>query len=118
MNNLTIESHTDDFIRFRLSNTNLAYANTLRRTIIAEVPTLAIEFVKILENTSPLHDEFISHRLGLIPLVSNTVDNFNYFKECLCTESQDVCPVCSVKFILKKRNTTDDVIDITTDDLV
>lgn len=78
MNNLIIEDHSENFIRFRLKNVSLAYANTLRRIIISEVPTMAIEFVKILENTSPLHDEFIAHRLGLIPLYSTTVDNFNY----------------------------------------
>lgn len=78
MDNLTIEEYHDNFIRFRLKNVSLAYANALRRIIISEVPTMAIEFVKLLENTSPLHDEFISHRLGLIPLYSTTVDNFNY----------------------------------------
>lgn len=118
MKNLTIEKHSDNFIRFRLSNVSLAYANTLRRTIIAEVPTMAIEFVKIHENTSPLHDEFLAHRLGLLPLVSNTVESFNYYKECLCTENSDVCPVCSVKFILKKHNDTEEIIEVTSDDLI
>jgi len=79
---------------------------------------MAIEFVKVIENTSPLHDEFLAHRLGLLPLISNTVDSFNFHKECLCSESQEVCPVCSVKFILKKKNTTNEPIDVTTDDLV
>lgn len=118
MQPLTIESLTDSTIKFRLKGVPLSYANTLRRIIICEVPTMAIEFVNIKENTSPLHDEFLAHRLGLIPLYSNTVENFNYPLECTCQDSIEICPVCSVKFSLKIKNTTKDIYEVTTEHLV
>jgi DNA-directed RNA polymerase alpha subunit len=75
----------EDTITFALSNTDVTIANTLRRVIIADVPTMAIDLVQIETNTSVLSDEFIAHRLGLIPLVSTNVDAFNYSRVTLIT---------------------------------
>lgn len=61
-------------LKFQISNTTLSMANALRRIMISEVPIMAIEMVQVAENTSPLNDEFIAHRLGLMPLSSINVD--------------------------------------------
>ncbi|GMH58604.1 hypothetical protein TrRE_jg5477, partial [Triparma retinervis] len=53
---------------FSLQNVDVSFANALRRIMISEVPTVAIEIVYIDNNTSITHDEVLSHRLGLIPL--------------------------------------------------
>ena len=84
-------------IDFELLDTDLSVANSLRRIMISEVPTLTIDLVELKDNTSALHDEFIAHRLGLIPLVSDTVDQYVTHEECAC---QRMCPKCSVSFRL------------------
>ena len=58
---------------FVLSGTEPSMANALRRMILVGVPTIAIDLVEIENNTTVLNDEFIAHRLGLIPLVSTKV---------------------------------------------
>ncbi len=70
-------------IKFELLNTDLSVANSLRRIIIAEIPTMAIDLVEVAENTGALHDEFIAHRIGLIPLRSHDVDQFEFSEKCV-----------------------------------
>ncbi|KAI0567677.1 DNA-directed RNA polymerase II subunit C [Gracilaria domingensis] len=74
-------------------------ANAIRRTMISEVPTMAIDLVTVKENTSALHDEYIAHRLGLIPLYSENVDRFDYSFDC--EQCDDFCSNCSVSFVLQ-----------------
>lgn len=57
-----------NFIEFDLLHADPSIANALRRTMLAEVPTMAIETVFVINNTSVIHDEVLSHRLGLVPL--------------------------------------------------
>jgi DNA-directed RNA polymerases I and III subunit RPAC1 len=45
-----------------------SFVNALRRILLSEVPTVALEHVYMWNNSSILHDEVLAHRLGLIPL--------------------------------------------------
>ncbi|KAJ9079437.1 DNA-directed RNA polymerase core subunit rpc40, variant 2 [Entomophthora muscae] len=58
-------------MEFDLVGVDASFANALRRILIAEVPTMAIENVYILNNTSVIQDEVLAHRLGLIPFVAD-----------------------------------------------
>jgi DNA-directed RNA polymerase subunit D len=46
---------------------NIPLANAIRRSA-NEIPILAINEVDIYKNDSVLYDEFLAHRIGLIPL--------------------------------------------------
>jgi len=104
----------EDSMSFILSKTDVSIANALRRIMISEVPTMAIDLVEFDNNTSVLHDEFIAHRLGLVPLTSSKQDKFNYTRDCTCMER---CPHCSVELNLSVTCTTDQTKDVTSQDL-
>ena len=61
---------TDKAIKFRLSGASNSYANALRRTIMNDVETFAIDTVTFYENTSAMFDEYIAHRIGLVPILT------------------------------------------------
>jgi len=63
---MKVVKKTDKEITFTLKIEE-SLANSIRRYIY-HVPVLAIDEVEISRNDSPLYDETIAHRLGLIPL--------------------------------------------------
>ena len=80
-------SQESGFVSFRMTGVDSSFANGLRRVLLAEIPTLAITTVELTHNTSVFHDEFITHRIGLIPLKSpfhEIVDNMPQPQECAC----------------------------------
>ena len=87
----------DSLARFTLSGASPAFANAFRRARIGEVPTLAIEDVRIYDNTSALFDEMLAHRLGLIPIKT---DLLTYTTQEKCTCGGAGCPGCTVTFTL------------------
>jgi len=62
-----IENEENNLV-FELIGCDASFANALRRILLAEVPTVAIENVYMWNNTSIIHDEVLAHRLGLIPI--------------------------------------------------
>lgn len=63
-----LERPSKNDLVFELVNVDASFANALRRILLAEVPTVAIERVYMWNNSSLVHDEILSHRLGLIPI--------------------------------------------------
>jgi len=118
---IDIISVSDDKLSFVLYNSDLSFANALRRVLIAEVPTMAIDVVNIEVNTSPLPDYVLAHRLGLIPLYCDNIDDYKFTNECPCESG---CPNCSIPFKLEvygERKQEGDQIkptNVTSDDLI
>ncbi|CAG0889752.1 unnamed protein product [Cyprideis torosa] len=55
-------------MEFDMIGIDCSLVNTLRRVLLSNVPSMAIEKVYMYNNTSVIQDEVLSHRLGLIPL--------------------------------------------------
>jgi DNA-directed RNA polymerase subunit L len=105
---LKITSRDNDELHFTVDDVDASFVNAIRRIVLAECETIGFNTdeylnsdLKMLENTSSLHNEFILHRFGLIPINISDVTNFHNSK---------------YKFILKKENTTNDIMPVTTED--
>ena len=55
-------------------NAKIGYANAIRRALISEIPMICPEYIEIEKNTTSHTDEYIAHRIGLIPFHQN--ENF------------------------------------------
>jgi len=94
---LQIVSFDDMECVFLLSKCNISLANEFRRVITSEIPTMAIDYVDIEENTSSLHDDFMARRLGLVPFISTHAKDYVLEKDCTCGK---YCEKCTVVFSL------------------
>ncbi|MBW2996490.1 DNA-directed RNA polymerase subunit D, partial [Candidatus Woesearchaeota archaeon] len=88
-------------LSFVIKDANPVFVNTIRRMIIEEVPTLAIETVDFKENSSALYDEVIAHRLGLVPIKTD-LKSYELPKECSCKKKG--CAKCQLKLTLKVKS--------------
>ena len=86
----------DEKINILLKETDRAFVNSIRRTLISDTPKMAIDTVKFVKKTEvedgevwetdgPLPDEVIAQRLAMIPIPTNH-GSFHF---------QDECPDCS-----------------------
>ncbi|XWS62942.1 hypothetical protein CRYUN_Cryun06bG0053900 [Craigia yunnanensis] len=107
----------DEYAKFELRDTDASMANALRRVMIAEVPTIAIDLVEIEVNSSVLNDEFLAHRLGLIPLTSERAMSMRFSRDCDACDGDGQCEFCSVEFHLRAKCISDQTLDVTSKDL-
>ena len=121
---VSIGQLTEESVTFTLEQTDASVANALRRVMIAEVPTMAFDKIEIYANSTVLFDEFLSHRIGLVPLTSEYAhagevstmpkSHFQYNRDCNCEQS---CPRCTVHFKLHVKCESEDTQYVTTADL-
>ena len=98
--NFVSEDKKTGRMTFMIKDTNPAFANAVRRAIIEEVPTMAIEDVEVVKNGSALYDEMIAHRLGMLPL-STDLKGYTPRDECDCKAAG--CAKCTVSLTLKAK---------------
>lgn len=94
---------------FILNNIDKSIVNALRRTIMSDIPTFKFRTepyekndVKIFKNTCALHNEFLTHRIGMIPVYIEDPDSFDTSRYI---------------FRINKKNDTETIIDVTTEDI-
>ncbi|MCQ2079344.1 MAG: DNA-directed RNA polymerase subunit D [archaeon] len=99
----------DTKAEFIIKNSSPAMANALRRTMLQDIPKMAIDKVdfhlgpimqddKEYESVTSLFDEIIAHRLGLIPVP--TPQGASFQKDCSCGGVG--CPNCAIMYSLNK----------------
>ncbi len=71
---LVLDKKHGNRIEFLVSDTTTSFANMVRRYSISRVPILAIDRVTFYDNNSAFWDEYLAHRLGLMPII--TPDKF------------------------------------------
>jgi len=86
--------------RFLLEGADYAFANSLRRAILSEVPTMAVDKMTVYSNTSPLYDEFLSKRFALVPLTTD-LKTYSPMEECKCKGKG--CARCTVTLTVEKK---------------
>ena len=87
-------------IKFSIEGITPGFANALRRVMMTEVPTMAIEWVDFKKNDSVLPDEILANRLGQVPL---TFDRKAYNLPGNCKCEGKGCSRCQVEMVLKKK---------------
>jgi DNA-directed RNA polymerase subunit D len=98
---VTVLILNEDTIRFSVDGVDNAFANALRRTMISEVPTMAIEDIFYYDNTSVVPDEVLAHRIGLVPLKTD-LEHYRLPAECDCKADLG-CPKCRVTLSLSVK---------------
>jgi len=109
---LQVVESTENSMRIVIDGVTPAAANALRRTLLSDVPKLAIETVefhlgnivddrgKEYESVTPLFDEMIAHRLGLVP-VPTDLGVYVPRKQCKC--GGEGCTMCTIMYKIDKR---------------
>ena len=110
-----IVSLTEDTIRFLLGGVDVAFANALRRTMVSEVPIMAIDDIFYFDNSSLVPDELLAHRIGLVPLRTD-LDAYVLPEDCDCNAELG-CPKCRAVLTMDVK-ATEDKLTVYSGDLV
>lgn len=106
---IRVTERTGERLEFDLINVDCSFANALRRILSSEVPTMAVKDVLLRDNESVFPDEFLAHRLGLVPLEADP--------ELFEFASGELDERNSLRFVLDARNEDRDVASVYSDEI-
>ncbi len=91
---VSIKKDDDAHLDFSLKDASISFANMIRRIGMGQVQVFAIQSVTVYENRTSMFDEYIAHRIGLIPI--STPTKYTDKDEILFTlDAQGPCTVYS-----------------------
>ena len=93
--------YTEKETNILFKNLPVCYINSFRKILISEIETFAIDYVFLEKNTSSFTDEFLVHRIGLIPL----------------KYSKNILPNEEIELTLEVKNDTNEIMNIYSDNL-
>ncbi len=113
----------DEKIRILLKDTDRAFVNSIRRTLMSDTPKMAIETVSFIKKTveedgevwetdGPLPDEVIAQRLAMIPIPTN---HEQYYFQNKCPNCADMveedrgCALCTMLYYCQKKGSKEGV---------
>jgi len=106
--NIVVTDSTPEELKFDIEHCSCSFTNALRRIMLTDVNTIGFatedyenSTLRVIENTSSLHNEFLLHRFSLIPVHFHSVKDYD---------------PSHYKFTLNKMNKTNAIIDVTTND--
>jgi DNA-directed RNA polymerase subunit L len=109
-----LDNISDFDISFNISNVDLSIINAIRRIIISEIPNVGFLFnpndvsqfqhIKVISNTSSLHNELIQQRFALIPIHVNIEELENWNEE-------------DFKFVVDIKNDSSSILNIYSSDI-
>jgi len=112
---ITNISNENDVYKFTFSNMNVSVANSIRRVILTEIPTVCFitetettNTCTIIENSSRLHNEIIKQRLSCIPVFEKTMERLpgKYILEVnVKNETENTIFVTTEHFKIKNKTT-------------
>lgn len=70
--NISMISEKDNRMEFLLKGASIPFSNLLRRYAIGQVPVFAIDKVTFYENNTAMFDEYVAHRIGQVPIRSES----------------------------------------------
>ena len=75
---------------FHIADIDLSIVNSIRRIVLAEVPSIAVTFdpltdknpdITFVTNKTSLHNEYLGHRISLIPMCFSDEEIESFDKE-------------------------------------
>ncbi len=109
---LEVRELTDTKCSFVVDQVRPDVVNTIRRSLVSEVPKMAIDEVEFhmgpirdeegneYDSNSALFDEMIAHRLSMVPIPTD-LENYTFRDQCECGGSG--CPHCTIIYVMNKK---------------